>query len=95
MIELCEQAGVKIVVTTHRRIYDPGTARDRKSLQEDAVDSEYESGKTSDRGQRTAAANAVAGLPHGRIPFGYRRVYDPVTGDSFSRSRTRWRRPLS
>jgi hypothetical protein len=29
--------------------------------------------------RRTTAASARAGLPHGRIPFGYRRVYDERT----------------
>jgi DNA invertase Pin-like site-specific DNA recombinase len=79
LIELCESAGVMIGVTTHKRLYDPTNERDRRTLQEDAVDSEYESGKTAVRVRRAAAANAAAGMPHGRIPYGYRRVYDPVT----------------
>lgn len=49
------------------------------SLLEDAVDSEYESAKISARSKRAAAANAAAGRPHGHVPYGYRRVYDPVT----------------
>src|SRR5712692_272344 len=44
LIEACEAAGVKVHVTTHGRTYDPANARDRRSLLEDAVDSEYESG---------------------------------------------------
>ncbi|MGH3603039.1 MAG: recombinase family protein, partial [Pseudonocardiaceae bacterium] len=46
---------------------------------EDAVDSEDESAKMSTRARRAAAANAVAGRPHGRIPYGYRRVFHPQT----------------
>ena len=79
LIELCETAGVSILVTTHGRVYDPGNARDRRSLLEDAVDSEYESSKVSARVRRNAAANAAAGRPHGRAPFGYRRRYDERT----------------
>lgn len=79
-MDLCELRGVGILVTTHGRIYDPtASARDRRSLLDDAVDSEYESAKVSQRARRAAAANAAAGKPHGQIPFGYRRRYDPVT----------------
>jgi DNA invertase Pin-like site-specific DNA recombinase len=79
LIELCEQQQVKIHVTTHNRTYDPSNGRDRRSLLEDAVDSEYESGKISARLKRAQAANAAEGKPHGRVPYGYRRVYDPKT----------------
>jgi len=43
------------------------------------VDSEADSAKKSDAILRAAAATAARGEPHGRIPFGYRRRYDPVT----------------
>ncbi|MDQ3765194.1 MAG: recombinase family protein [Actinomycetota bacterium] len=79
LLELCERRSVSIFVTTHGRCYEPGNGRDRRSLLEDAVDSEYESSKISTRVRRAAAANAVAGRPHGRIPYGYRRVFDPTT----------------
>jgi site-specific DNA recombinase len=79
LLELCEQRSVSIFVTTHGRCYEPGNGRDRRSLLEDAVDSEYESAKMSTRGRRAAAANAVAGRPHGCIPYGYRRVFHPQT----------------
>jgi hypothetical protein len=79
LIELCEQQRVRIHVTTHGRTYDPANSRDRRTLLEDAVDSEYESGKISARAKRAAAANAAAGKPHGRVPYGYRRRYDERT----------------
>lgn len=79
LLKRCEKAGVKIAVTTHGRCYDPANPRDRRSLLEDAVDGAYESDKTSLRGRRSAASTASAGLPHGRVPFGYRRIYDPTT----------------
>ena len=79
LLELCEQCSVSVFVTTHGRLYDPGNGRDRRSLLEDAVDSEYESSKISVRSRRAAAANAALGRPHGRVPYGYRRVFDPQT----------------
>jgi DNA invertase Pin-like site-specific DNA recombinase len=79
LIELCEQQKVYIHVTTHTRTYDPANGRDRRSLLEDALDSEFEASKISARAKRAAAANASAGRPHGRAPYGFRRRYDPVT----------------
>ena len=79
LLELLEQRGVKVHVTTHGRTYDPRNHRDRRSLLEDSVDSEYESSKTSDRLRRAAAAAAAEGRPSGKIPFGYTRRYDERT----------------
>jgi site-specific DNA recombinase len=79
LIDMCERRGVTIYVTTHGREYRPGNARDRRTLLEDAVDSEYESSKASARSLRAAAANARAGEPYGRIPYGYTRRYDERT----------------
>lgn len=79
LIETCEERGVKIHVTTHGRTYDTANGRDRRSLLEDAVDSEYESAKLSARGRRAAAANAAAGRPNGPTPYGFERRFDPQT----------------
>lgn len=79
LIELCERRGVLIHVTTHHRTYDPANARDRRSLLEDSVDSEYESAKISERGKRAARANAAAGRPTGPVQYGFKRLYDPET----------------
>ncbi|MFV0433077.1 MAG: recombinase family protein [Leucobacter sp.] len=81
LIELCEDRGVSIWVTTHGRLYDPSNARDRRSLHEDATDAEYESDKTSERIQRDVRAAAEAGKPHGKNIYGYLREYHPVTRD--------------
>lgn len=75
LIDLCDDAGIKIYVTTHDHLYDPSNARDRRSLQEDAVDSEYETGKMSARILRSVSANAEEGRPHGKNLYGYRRTY--------------------
>ncbi len=86
LIDLCEDRGVKIFVTTHRRLYDPANPRDRRSLGEDAVDSEYESAKSSERIKRSVAAAAQAGRVHGKNLYGYERHYEitakgPVIAD--------------
>jgi DNA invertase Pin-like site-specific DNA recombinase len=81
LLNLLAKSGVLVHVTSHGRTYDPAKPRDRRSLDEDGVDSAYESGKTSDRVRRAAAANAAAGRPYGGpTPYGYVRVYDPKTG---------------
>lgn len=74
LVDLCSEADVKIWVTTHGRVYNPGNPRDRRSLLEDAVDSEYESSKTSERLLATVRMNAEAGRVHGKNLYGYRRV---------------------
>ena len=82
LIDLCEDAGVKIYVTAHDRLYDPSQPRDAKSLHDDASDSEYETGKMSLRIRRSASANAKAGRPHGKNLYGYRRTYIQSPGGS-------------
>lgn len=52
-------------------------ARFRTAL--DAILSEDEAARTSERVQRAVRANAEMGLPHGKHLYGYRRVYDPHT----------------
>jgi DNA invertase Pin-like site-specific DNA recombinase len=81
LIELCEDRGVRIHVHLHHRTYDPANPRDRRSLLEDAVDSEFEVAKTSERVRRAVAAGAAAGQPAGGPPpYGYRRVHHERTG---------------
>jgi DNA invertase Pin-like site-specific DNA recombinase len=79
-IELCEDKGVKIWVTTHERLYDPANGRDRKALIDDANDSEYESYKTHRRVSRTTPKEARRGRPHGEAPYGLKPLYDERTG---------------
>ena len=79
-LNLLRDSGVLLHVTSHRRLYDLNIPRDRRTLDEDGVDSAYESAKTSMRIKRHMAANAAKGRPHGPVPFGYRRTYDPDTG---------------
>ncbi|WP_345127068.1 recombinase family protein, partial [Streptomyces chiangmaiensis] len=80
LIELLEEKGVQVFITTDDRLYNPARPADRKVLQSAAIDSEQEALKTSARTRRTAAAEAAKGRPHGRPPFGFRGEYDPKTG---------------
>lgn len=80
LLSACRRRGVLIHVTSHGRTYDVRKPRDWRTLAEDGVGSSYESEETSERVARTVRAQAVAGLPHGRVPFGYRREYDSATG---------------
>ncbi|SET52670.1 recombinase family protein [Nonomuraea wenchangensis] len=80
LLNLCQEQGVLIHITSHDHTYDVRKPRDRRSLAEDGVDSEYESGKISERIRRGTRARAAEGRPHGPARYGYRRVYDPATG---------------
>ncbi|QCU77945.1 hypothetical protein E7744_06930 [Citricoccus sp. SGAir0253] len=62
------------------RVYDLTRGDDAFSTGLEMLLSERSSDDTSSRIRRTVNAQAVAGKPHGRVPFGYRRVYDPDTG---------------
>jgi len=94
LLDLSELRGVFLWVHTHSRLYDPANPRDRRTLLEDAVDSEYESGKTSHRIKRDVAASAILGRPHGRCPYGYRRIYHPHTRKLISQERDPAEAPL-
>lgn len=85
LLDLLEQRGKRVLVTTHNRMYDPRVPRDRRSLLEDAVDSEYESAKTHERTTRSRESSAALGRPHGRMPFGYKAIFDERTGKSLGR----------
>jgi site-specific DNA recombinase len=79
-LDECRTRGVLIHVTSHRHTYDLSNPRDWKSLAEDGIDSAWESEKTSMRIRRDLADAAARGRPHGRIPYGYTRLYDVRTG---------------
>ena len=79
LLDLLVLRGVKVAVTIDHRIYDASDPHDRKQLLHDAVDSEYASALTSLRVRRDVKRAAKDGRPHGKVPFGYRRRYDPIT----------------
>jgi site-specific DNA recombinase len=73
----CAERGVKI--STGGRVHDPGDPDDGFMLDLGAALAVRESVVTSKRIRRAVASRAAEGLPHGKIPYGYRRVYDPET----------------
>ena len=79
LLRLLTARGVTVFVTLHEREYDPRKPGDRRSLLADAIDAEYETAKMSARVRRAMAANAAAGKPYGRCPYGYTRTYDAQT----------------
>jgi site-specific DNA recombinase len=79
LLATCRAYKVLIHVTSHDHTYDMNQARDWKALAEDGIDSAYESEKTSQRINRTIKSSAALGKPHGRVPYGYRRIYDERT----------------
>lgn len=80
LLDLLAERHKLVWIHTHGRMYDPTNHRDRRTLLEEAVDAEYETGKSSDRLRRDAAARAAVGAPAGPLSFGYRSVYDDRTG---------------
>lgn len=85
LLDLCATRGVLIYVHTHGRTYDPRNGRDRRSMIDDANDSEYESYKTSVRVKRDASTVAAAGGIWGAAPVGYRHIYDDRRGKLIGR----------
>ncbi|MCX3064182.1 recombinase family protein [Streptomyces beihaiensis] len=78
LIDACQAQGIKILITTHRRLYNLDNWRDRHALQEESLKAAAASEETSERVSRTLRRNAEQGRPHGLIPYGYRRTYTKV-----------------
>lgn len=76
--QLCEDTGV--LLCYGGRIYDMRKPADRRDATRDAVASEEEAEAIIERAERTARLNARRGAPHGIVPFGYVRRYDPDDG---------------
>ncbi|MFD3802588.1 recombinase family protein [Streptomyces sp. NPDC058619] len=75
----CHDAGVLLFYKG--QIYDLSKSADRKATAMDAVQAESEAEDIRDRNLRTARQTADAGKPWGPVPDGYKRVYDPDSGD--------------
>ena len=78
LIGACTVEDVKI--TVNGRVHDPNDPDDAFMLDLGAALAVKESALTSKRIRRDVAARAAQGRPHGRIPYGYQREYDPHTG---------------
>lgn len=62
------------------QVYDLSRRDDRKATAQHAIDAEDEAEGIRDRNLRTTGAQASAGMPHGKLLFGYVRTYQTVAG---------------
>ncbi|WP_216870548.1 recombinase family protein [Modestobacter excelsi] len=76
---LCEGRG--ILWSYSGRVYDMRESADRFQTGLDALLAERESDETRKRVLRAVQANAEKGRPHGKLLYGYRRVYDEASGE--------------
>ena len=81
--ELCAEQGV--AWSYSGRTYDMSRGDDRFTTGLDALLSEKEVEQSRERVLRGVLANVVAGKPHGKLPYGYRILRDPDTGEPIER----------
>ena len=70
----------KVVIAADGKCYDPADEADRLQLQIMFLMAESEGRRTKKRNVDSVTTNAQRGTPHGRLPYGYRRVYDSTSG---------------
>jgi len=78
LVNACSDIGLEIAVSGTR--YDPSKVNDWLPLAFQGVMAEAEARRIKQRNIDSVETNALRGTPHGRIPYGFRRVYDPKTG---------------
>lgn len=76
---LCVDRG--ILLCYDGDVFDISKPIDWKRLTRDALDAEEEAEKIRNRVLRTTRLSAERGAIHGKIPYGFRRMYDSATGD--------------
>lgn len=74
----CQTAGV--LYLTQGRVFDFSRSDDNFMLGFEFLRAEADANTMRERQLRTARILAEKGRPHGRIPYGYQRVYDSRTG---------------
>lgn len=74
----CQRAGV--LYLTHGRVYDFSRSDDTFMMGFEFLRAEADANTMRERQLRTVKINVDKGRPHGRLPYGYRRVYDQHTG---------------
>lgn len=79
LLARCRECKVLIHVIAHEHTYNMANPRDWRTLAEEGVHSASESELISQRVRRTIDSQAAKGKPHGRLRYGYRRVYDMDT----------------
>lgn len=78
MRTLCER--LDVLWSYHEKLYDLGRTDDRFTTGMDALLAERYADETRDRVLRAVRSRVESGKPHGRVPYGYRVVRDPITG---------------
>lgn len=78
LADLCAKHGV--LWGYSGTVYDLATRDGRFRTGLDALLAQDESARSSERILRASRGRAMAGTPHGKLPYGYRREYDPTTG---------------
>lgn len=76
MLLLDQCAAVGVPIFYGGTFYDMNDPDDRYRVEQDALDGQREAGRTRKRVLRSVNANAAAGNPHGRPPFGYEIVWE-------------------
>lgn len=76
---ICMENGV--LLCYNGEIYDLSKGADRKATARDAVAAEGEADDIRERNLRTTRQNAKRGGAHGPVPDGYKRRYDPDSGE--------------
>ena len=79
-LDACRETNTRIYVTSQARLFDMRNGYDWKELAGQGVDSAFEPEKTSLRTRRGVNDAAEAGIPYGRIPYGYARTYTREPG---------------
>ena len=78
LIPLCAENGVLLCYSGS--VYDPSKPSDKLMLRVTGATNAHEVDQTRDRVLRNVRHRVAEGKPHGRMPFGYRREFDPKTG---------------
>ncbi|MEU6856681.1 recombinase family protein [Rothia kristinae] len=73
----CQEAGV--LYLTKGRVYDFARYDDSFMMGLEFLTAEKDAAVIRERQLRTVRLNAQKGRPHGRLPYGYRRIYDEET----------------
>lgn len=85
LIAACIENDVDLAVDG--KIHDPADPDDGFMLDLSFSLGVRESAIISKRTRRAVESRAAAGRPHGSLPYGYRRILDPVTGKPVARDR--------
>jgi DNA invertase Pin-like site-specific DNA recombinase len=82
LLDACRSQAVLIRITDDERTYDVRRGGDWQALATQGVGNAVDSDKISTNVKRGLNASAKAGRPPmGPCPYGYRRTYDPATGE--------------